>query len=164
MAEQTIIDTLYEEHRLLIAYLSDHGEISLQISADNYFRKTLLLSMASYFEERIKAAIVDFAEEQARQPGPLIDFLRNKAIERQYHTFFSWRDTNANSFFGLFGRDFKNFMRAQVKADPALDDSIKAFLEVGNSRNELVHQNFATFPLNKTADEIYGLYRQAMLL
>ena len=40
--------------------------------------------------------------------------------------------------------------------------SVAAFLELGNERNRLVHQNYATFPMEKTLDEIYLLYRRAL--
>ena len=39
---------------------------------------------------------------------------------------------------------------------------MKAFLEIGNLRNQLVHENYADFRLDKTVDEIYGLYRTAL--
>ena len=45
----------------------------------------------------------------------LVSFVNNKAISRQYHTYFSWKDTNANSFFGLFGDIFSNFIKQEVR-------------------------------------------------
>jgi RiboL-PSP-HEPN len=88
--------------------------------------------------------------------------VKNKALARQYHTFFNWDARNANSFFGLFGGDFKDFMTAKVEDDSTLEAGIKAFLQLGDSRNELVHENFATFALDKTAEEIYELYKKAL--
>ncbi len=41
--------------------------------------------------------------------------------------------------------------------------SSRAFLEVGNDHNKLVHQDFGSFSLEKTLDEIYGLDRQSLL-
>jgi hypothetical protein len=41
--------------------------------------------------------------------------------------------------------------------------SVRAFLELGNERNRLVHQNYATFPMEKTLDEIYALYQNAVM-
>ena len=40
--------------------------------------------------------------------------------------------------------------------------TIKAFLELGDGRNRLAHQNFAAFAMEKTADEIFSLYQDAM--
>ena len=44
-----------------------------------------------------------------------------------------------------------------------IEKSIKAFLEVGRERNRLVHQNFGSFTLEKTTEDIYGLYLDAKL-
>lgn len=45
-------------------------------------------------------------------PLPIAEFIRNKAIERQYHTYFNWKEnkaTSINGFWGLWGDEFKNF-------------------------------------------------------
>jgi hypothetical protein len=46
--------------------------------------------------------------------------------------------------------------------DDKLARGIQAFLEIGRERNRLVHQNFGTFTLEKTTDEIYQLYESAI--
>lgn len=161
--DKTIIDTVYEENQELDRYLISHNEISLQSNFDSNFRKTLLLSIGSYFEDLIKNHILEFAEEQARAAEPLIEFLKNKAIERQYHTYFNWDKRNANAFFGLFGSGFKGFMEVEINKESDLQVSISAFLELGEIRNQLVHQNYATFPMDKTVEEIYKLYQKALL-
>lgn len=161
--EPTIIDRLYQDNQDLVSHLGAQGEISFQSNVEDGFRKTLLLSTASYFESAIKDILINFFQERTNQSEILIRFIQNKAIERQYHTFFSWRDKNANTFFGLFGEGFKNYMINEVKKDGKLDNAIKAFLKLGDSRNQLVHENFAIFPLQNTAEEIYTLYRQASL-
>ena len=158
---QTIIDHFYKDNRDLIGYLKLKGEISYQSDVEDHFRKTLLLSTASYFEANLKEILIDFFQERTNRSEILVRFIQNKAIERQYHTFFSWQEKNANAFFGLFGDGFKGFMKTEVKGDSKLDESIKAFLKLGDSRNALVHENFATFPLESSAEEIYELYKQA---
>ena len=52
-------------------------------------------------------------------------------------------------------------MKEKIPVNQSLDDSIRAFLEIGNIRNDLVHGNYADFQLSKTADEVYGLYQSA---
>jgi HEPN superfamily RiboL-PSP-like protein len=89
------------------------------------------------------------------------NFVRNKAIARQYHSWFVWDGNNANHFFGLFGAEFRTSMVARVKDSPDLQSSIKAFLELGNERNRLVHQNYATFAMEKTLEEVYALYQSS---
>jgi hypothetical protein len=158
----TIIDSLYEENESLLRHLESAKEISLSAHANGLFRKTLLLSIASYFESVVVDGIVTIVGEFTSGVEAILEFVKNKAIERQYHTYFQWERRNANSFFGLFGAEFKEFMSGMIKADADFDASIKAFLELGELRNQLVHQNFATFPLEKTAQEIYALYQKAL--
>ena len=54
-------------------------------------------------------------------------------------------------------------MEELSRADEALRKSIKDFMEVGRDRNRLIHQDFATFPLEKTTDEIYQQYKSALV-
>ena len=162
MAEN-IVDKLYSDNKELLDFLADKGEVSFQSRVDDNLRKTLLLSAASYFETIIKDSLIAYFGERTNDCGLTIAFIRNKGLERQYHTLFSWNASNANSFFGLFGGDFRDFMTEQVNNNPNLKDSIKAFLSLGETRNQLVHGNFALFPLEKTAEQIYELYKQADL-
>lgn len=136
--------------------------MSLQNNVESDFRKTLLLSVASYFETALSESLTDLFSEKTGAAEPMVEFVRNKAIARQYHTFFNWDARNASAFFGLFGVNFRQFMVAQVDNDSVLDSSIRAFLELGSLRNNLLHQNFAIFPLDKTVKEIYALYRDAL--
>jgi len=92
----------------------------------------------------------------------ITSFLKKKGIDRQYHTYFKWDERNPNPFFSLFGEEFKQDVKKIIKSDSELDDSINAFLELGDLRNNLVHQNFASFPVDKTAEEIYALYKKAL--
>jgi HEPN superfamily RiboL-PSP-like protein len=162
MAEQTPIDRLYNEATATIHVLQEKSEWSLQSAAADHFRKALLLATASYFEDYICNSVAEFVREQSK--SALIDnFVRNKAIARQYHTWFSWDKKNANQFFGLFGVEFRTMMADSVKTKPELQSAIEAFLELGNERNSLVHQNYATFPMEKTLEEIYFLYQRALI-
>lgn len=162
MSDPTPVDRLYNESTLAIHALGN-SEPSLAIAAGDNFRKALVLAAASYFEHRVSTCVLEFVRERTNGSNLVMAFVKNKAISRQYHTWFKWEDTNANQFFGLFGSEFKQMMLERVKASDDLRASIRAFLEVGNERNKLVHQDFASFALEKTLDEIYDLYRQALL-
>lgn len=122
----------------------------------------MLLSAASFFESTIKEKLIHFFQGQFSDGEEIIEFIRYQAIERQYPTDFDWSRRNANSFFALFGSDFKDFMSEEIKADSRLESAIVAFREIGAVRNHLVHQNFALYPLEKTMDEICELYRSAV--
>jgi hypothetical protein len=156
-----IVRQRYKEFKDMIDYLETNKEISLKIVADDNLKKVLLLSAASYFEDEIKDIILSFVEKNSDDNLMIKSFVKNKAVERQYHTYFDWNAKNANKFFSLFGEEFKNRAEEDVKDNSDLKKPILAFLEIGNLRNELVHGNFAVFPIEKTVEEIYELYRSA---
>jgi hypothetical protein len=160
MPGATAIDGLYEDAKAITKTLG--AELSLQVVVGDNFRKVLLLAAASYFEHQVSTTVLDFVHEQSGGSELVTNFVKNKAIARQYHTWFSWNDGNANQFFGLFGTDFRTEMISRVKASEELRKGVVAFLELGNERNKLIHQDYATFPLEKTLDEIYALYRSAL--
>jgi hypothetical protein len=89
MAELTAIDRLYNEATSTIALLQRHSELSLEVSASDHFRKALLLAAASYFENRVSNAVLDFVRERANGSPLIENFVRNKAVARQYHSWFS---------------------------------------------------------------------------
>jgi RiboL-PSP-HEPN len=161
MADPTAIDRLYNEATATIAVLQDHSEISLQVAAADHFRKALLLAAASYFEDRVCNAVLEFVRERATGSALIENFVRNKAIARQYHSWFSWDANNANQFFGLFGAEFRTLMGTRVRESPDMQSAIRAFLELGSERNKLVHENYATFAMEKTLDEVYDLYQRS---
>ena len=160
--EPTVVDRLYCDFQDIVDHL-DQAEVSLQVTAQEAFRKYLLVTAASYFEREIKDQIIRIVEKSSSGDETIVAFVRNKAIERQYHTYFQWERRNANSFFGLFGERFKSYMSNRVQADHAYEKAVQAFLELGRERDRLVHQDFGTFPLEKTSEEIFGLYREACL-
>jgi hypothetical protein len=159
----TAVDTFYDEAIAVLTALRELPDVSLQVTAGNHFRKALLLASASYFERRVCDSVLDFTRQRAVGSTLVPNFLRNKAISRQYHSWFSWDASNANAFFALFGDEFKTMMIGRVKASDDLQSSVRAFLELGNERNRLVHQDYATFSLEKTMDEVYALYKKASL-
>src|SRR5947209_6743702 len=130
----TPVDRVYREARDVLDALKSTGDLSLQNTAHDHFRKALLLSAASYFESRMGGDLVRFVRERAAGSTLLENFVTNKAVSRQFHTWFRWDETNANHFFGLFGADFRTTMVGKVKASEGLRASIRAFLEVGGER------------------------------
>lgn len=158
----TAVDRLYNEASGIVRVLQNGSEISLEIAAGENLRKGLLLAAASYFENEFCNLVLAFVRERTNGSVLVEQFVRNKAIVRQYHTWFKWDENNANQFFGLFGSDFRGFMSERVRGSDDLRNSIRAFLEIGSERNRLIHNDYATFPLDKTLDEIYLLFQKAM--
>jgi hypothetical protein len=153
---------MYQEAQGVLAALGV-SEPSLVVSAADNFRKALLLAAASYFEHRVSSSVSEFVQEKAPGSSLVVAFVRNKAIARQYHTWFKWDAANANQFFGLFGSEFTAMMQSRLKDSEDLRLAVRAFLEVGNERNKLVHQDFASFPLDKTLDDVYASYKSALV-
>jgi RiboL-PSP-HEPN len=157
----TIVEKMNIDFRELIDFLDEKGEISLRSTVDGNFRKSLLLCVASYFEKALSEHVTEFIHEVSSQNAIAVEFVRNKAIRFQYHSWFAWEARNANKFFSLFGEEFKRFMERRIRENRELDASIRAFLEIGDERNRLVHQDFGSFSLEKTTTEIYELYERA---
>lgn len=59
--DTTFIDTLFREQKELVAFLQQQGELSFSVNVEALLSKTLLLSVASFFESRITTAIADYA-------------------------------------------------------------------------------------------------------
>jgi len=158
----TIIDKLYEDNKEILVLLDASGDVSSRSILDNNFKKVLLLSAASYFEYEITSILTNYICKKTNNNPLLLCFFKKKAIERQFHTYFKWEKRNANHFFYMFGEDFKKEIELEIKDNPHLDNSVKAFLDIGLIRNNLVHNNFADYPLDKTSEEIYSLYKEAL--
>jgi hypothetical protein len=122
-----------------------------------------LLAAASYFESELCRHVSDFAAEISSESILLTSLIRRKAIDRQYHSWFKWDVNNANAFFSLFGEEFTDFMKTKSKTEAWLLPSIRDFMDLGRSRNLLVHGNFAAFTLEKTTDDVFTSYKSALL-
>lgn len=159
MADTTIVETLYRDFEEIKEFLTESGQPSYSSTADNNFKKNILLASASFFETKVSSFIEEYSKENSNEL--VSSLVLKKAISRQYHTYFNWDGKNANQFFSLFGTDFKEFMIVKVKEDDAISKSITDFIELGRERNRLVHQNFASFSVEKTANEIFEAYKSA---
>lgn len=159
--DRTVIDSIYDDNKAVVNFLNEREEISLASDMDNKLKKLLLLSAASYFESEIQDAMRQFVARTSNNNGAMIGFVVSQAIERKYHTYFSWEAANANKFFGMFGEQFSKHCKQEIESQESLRTAAKAFLELGRTRNELAHLNFASFPIDKTASEIYDLYQKA---
>lgn len=156
------IEAFYERQRAIGDFLSAQKELSFAQDVEDASRKNLALAAASYFEQEITLLLCDFASRRSNGCPELVSFIQNKVLKRQFHSLFDWeKGKNANSFFSLFGEQFKSAAEAAVKEDPSLQESFRTFLELGYLRNRIVHQNYASFATDKTADEILQAYRNA---
>jgi hypothetical protein len=162
MSATTHIDRMHGDFETLRGFLEQHEEISLLSMADANLSKCLLLTIASYFEATLTKHVRDFISDETEAHVLICALVENKAISRQFHTWFNWDSKNANQFFGLFGTEFKQFTEREMKNNAEIDQGVRAFLELGSDRNRLVHQDFGNFVLEKTSAEIFASYRKAL--
>ncbi len=158
----TPIEKMYAENKDLLDFLTASNEITHRRVADDSFRKGLALSSASLFETLLTDALVQYANYHSSQNQCLMSMLKVRVFTKQFHTFFEWKDKNAGSFFKLLGEELGETLKRECKNEP-LKTALSSFLELGQLRNELVHQNFVTYPLEKTAQEVFELYSSALV-
>lgn len=156
-----IVDDFYAKYNELLNFIPSK-ELSLQNWAHEVFRRVLVLTMANYLENEITNLLREFSRTKSGNEF-LHSFVNNKAIERQYHTFFNWKEHNANPFFSLFGEDFRKQAASEVNSNDILDQAVKAFLEIGKTRNILIHESLHVVEIgNKTAKEFYDLFNKSL--
>ncbi|MFJ1740204.1 HEPN domain-containing protein [Streptomyces microflavus] len=155
----TPIDRMYEDHKGVLEYLSSTGQASHHATLQTTLPKVLLLAAASEFEYKVCEAIRDHVRRNTLDVK-ILELVDQKAIKRQYHTLFDWERRNASKFWSLFGAEFKQGMVGYCKENPDFEDGIAGFMEIGSLRNQLVHNNYAGFPLEKTLRDVYGLYEK----
>lgn len=156
------IDKFYDDHLALGEFLLKSGEMSFAVEAGNNFRRSLVLAVASFFEHEISEIIRQMPARHAEGNAMLTALIETKAISRQYHTYFDWDNMSANKFFGSFGDGCKSEFQAKTKGDTAFKASVTAFLELGQTRNRLVHRNYVQFDVDKTAEDIYTQFKLAL--
>jgi hypothetical protein len=156
-----LVDSLKGDHDAIVQFLREQGEPSFVIAMESTASKVLLLAGASHLEQELQQVLSDFYHEVTHGNPRAVEFVNNKAVRRQFHTFFNWDANNANQFFGLFGTEFKNLVLQLLTQDVELEGNIRSFVQLGALRNQLVHQNYAAFRLDKTADEVFRLYQSA---
>jgi len=154
----TLVEVLYKDSIEVVQYLLEQGEISYSNTLGGAVPKIVLLAAASYLEVEVCRHINEFYGEVTGQQNEAVAFVNNKAVSRQYHTFFDWRSGSANSFFRLFGEDALSHFKVRMGSDVDLVVAVKDFCSLGNLRNQLVHGNYAAFALERTAQEIFVLY------
>lgn len=147
----TIFDDLLEIEQKLISI----GDISLANTHSSNATKALVISTASYHEYCIISEINFLA--QRSNDVRVTEFIKLKALSRQYHSLFDWDTANANKFFSNFGETVLAEYKIRIAADISLKESTKAFLEIGSIRNKIVHNDYITANIQKTLKEIYRI-------
>ena len=157
------VDEIYQDVSDLFEFLRCQEKLEFLKFVDNSFRKLLLISAASYFERQLSDSVIQLAENVTSNDHVLVNLIKRTAVERQYHTWFAWDARNANRFFSIFGDNFKAFAQKKISEDESMNTSIVDFLEIGRERNRIVHEDFSSFFMEKTFEEINNLYLSAKI-
>lgn len=138
--------------------LAKSNEVSLVNYIEESARKNVLLSAASQFEHDLCKCVRDFTAKAAAENELIVSIIEHRAISRQYHTWFDWKNKSAGPFFSMFGPRFSERMKTIKREEAEFSDATEAFLEIGQARNLLVHGNYSVYPLEKTSQEIFSMY------
>lgn len=156
----SVVDDFYSNYEDLLTVIDATKQVSLRVWVSESFRRVFVLTMANYLETRVKTLIQELVKKKSAS-DLVLSFLCN-SMERQYHTYFNWDTRNANKFFSLFGERFKNEIVKEVESLDELDEGIVAFLEIGNTRNILMHEDLFFVDIgNKTPKEFYESFKSA---
>jgi len=158
---RNVVDEFYDNYVSLLKLLEAKREISLQSWAGEFFRRIIVLVAANHLESEVKSILRNLVKTKSGEPK-LESFL-DASMERQYHTYFQWNKRNANAFLGRFGKSFKEAVERDVEDNEELEVSIKAFMEIGDLRNTLLHEKLLEVTLEKSVDDFYQLHNKALL-
>ncbi|MET3973006.1 HEPN domain-containing protein [Bradyrhizobium sp. S3.9.1] len=157
----TDIETFYASHKAVVDFLIANQQPSFASDTNNNFRRSLVLAIASSFEHEITGIVAEIPHVHAQGNPIMVGLIEQRVIPRQYHTYFDWDKKNANKFFAMFGAEYAELAKARVAADAALDQAVKDFLTLGDTRNRLVHLDYVNFDIEKSPDDIIAMYRSA---
>jgi hypothetical protein len=155
------IETFYASHKAVVDFLIANEQPSFASDTNNNFRRSLILAIASSFEHEITGIVAEVPRVHAGGNPIMVGLIEQKVIPRQYHTYFEWEKKNANKFFAMFGDEFSDMAKASVTANAELDQAVKDFLALGNTRNRLVHLDYVNFDIDQSPEDIIVLYRSA---
>ena len=162
MSDSSFVEAFYKDHYALYQHLLDTREVSFASDLNMTFCKALVLAIASHFEHEVTEILREVPLRHAAGNPLITAMIEKQVIARKYHTYFDWDRLTAGPFFALFGEDFKSSIQDKIKLEVAANRSMKAFLELGQIRNKLVHQNFVQFDVSKTPEELIGQFREAL--
>ena len=161
MTGPSVVEDLAADSERILDLVRSAGDLSFELAVDLRLRRVLVVSIASLFEEQIKDLIHRFCSQASNNCAEMLALTRSQVTARGYHTLFNWKASNANQFFGIFGTSFSERARADMDNTEDLKEGSRAFLQLGALRNELVHGNFETAPMDLTMDEILERHEAA---
>lgn len=123
------------------------------------YHKHLLLAAASSLEDQVKRLVERIFTTTGNDR--LGYFVSRRVMARQYHTLFDWDNASAVAFFSSFGDTCARAFKTSLREDASLKEECEAFLRLGQLRNQLVHNDYATALVELTPSEIMEKYELA---
>lgn len=153
------VEGLYADYVALVEELM--ASASGLAAVNRTYGKHLVVAAASSLEEYVKDSVPEII---ARRGNDRIGaFVASTVFARRYHTLFDWKAPSAQKFFTSFGSECTTAFKAALRADDDLKAEHDAFMLLGQLRNELVHNDFASKSIDQTPTEVIGKYRLGLL-
>lgn len=159
------VERIYEELKAIGQIGVASNDVSARTDFGAHSAKTLLLVGASNFERRIASSIEDHLNNVTTS-SVIRHFAFNQAVKQKFFSLFDFNaDTkNIKAFLSKFGPDYSNWAKDDMKAAGVDIGNQIAFLNLCRLRNSLVHNNYATYDIIKTLDEVWAEFDKAALL
>jgi hypothetical protein len=89
-----------------------------------------------------------------------------QGVERKFFSLFDFSAStrNVNDFLGKFGPEFSAWAKQDMAEQGLVKEDQVAFLDFCRMRNNLVHNNYATYSIGKTLDEVWIAFCAALKL
>src|SRR5258708_2033077 len=155
----TAIDRLVERQDAVLNFLRDSNQLSMALDFEDSYRKLLVMACGSLFESYLLAHIYDFARSSS--DIRVAEFVKNKALNPQYHTLFKWDAANVNQFLGVFGEAYKQRISTELNANVSLNQGVRDFLQIRAERNRLAHGILGEIAHDLTVQEIKDKFYSA---
>lgn len=152
------VGLLYQDYVELVSDLrmSPSGLSSLNRS----YHKHLLVAAASSLEDKVKALVPEIFSRHGTER--LAAFVAKQVMARGYHTLFEWKSGTAQGFFTSFGDVCGQTFKAALKTNDQLKAQHAAFMQLGQLRNQVVHNDYASALIELTPREIIDRYNLAL--
>ena len=163
MSDPAYVEEFFSRHQALYQLLLDNRELSHAADFTETFARGLVLAIASYFEHDITEIISELPAKRAGSDPVITSMVMRQVVSRKYHTYFDWDRLKPGPFWALLGDEFKAKANEDLKSNENFSIGVQAFLELGQMRNNLVHQNYVQFVVDKTPEELIAQFRTALL-
>ena len=153
------VHTLFDDYTDLV---KDLGQSPSGLTALNRsYHKHLIIAAASGLEDEVKKLVPDIFSRLGRQE--FAAFVSKRVMARGYHQLFQWEDRSAKGFFTSFGDGSVAAFKNAMSADVAFKAQHDAFMKLGDLRNTVVHNDYASALVEITPDEVMEAFDLALV-